>query len=313
MVALSDVLSDLAAESGALDDLVAALPADGWSRPTPAPGWTVAHQIAHLTWTDEVAVLAASGTTAFQAVLAGAAADPAGFADTAAREVRAEAGFDTARTGGTPMTATDGGHGSTGGTPMTATDGGHPGTGDDGAAAARLLDRWRAGRSALAAALTALPAGTSVPWFGTAMSATSMATARIMETWAHGVDIRDALGVPTVPTVRLRHVAYLGFRTMGYAFAVNDRPVPADPVHVRLSGPDSTVWTYGPESAPDTVSGTALDFCLLVTQRRHRDDLALVATGTVAREWLGVAQAFAGPPGAGRKPEPPGVRQRGAS
>ena len=47
------VLDDLRAESADLDSMVAGLTTEGWARPTPAPGWTIAHQIAHLTWTDQ--------------------------------------------------------------------------------------------------------------------------------------------------------------------------------------------------------------------------------------------------------------------
>ena len=129
-----------------------------------------------------------------------------------------------------------------------------------------------------------------------------MATARMMETWAHGLDVADALGVTREPTARLRHVAHLAVRALPYAFAVHGRPVPEVPVRVELTGPDGQAWTWGPAEAADRVTGPALDFCLRMTQRRHRDDLALVATGEVADAWLDVGQAFAGPPGTGREP-----------
>ncbi|MEV1145439.1 maleylpyruvate isomerase family mycothiol-dependent enzyme, partial [Micromonospora sp. NPDC049799] len=156
---------------------------------------------------------------------------------------------------------------------------------------------------ALAAALAAAPPGEKIPWYGTRMSPASMVTARIMETWAHGEDVADALGVVRPATVRLRHVAHLGFRTLGHGFAAHGRPVPTAPVRVELSTPDGATWAYGPADATDRVAGPVRDFCLLVTQRRHRADLALVATGPVADAWLDVAQAFAGPPGAGREPQ----------
>jgi uncharacterized protein (TIGR03084 family) len=167
---------------------------------------------------------------------------------------------------------------------------------------AELLERWRAGRAALATALRNAPPDRKLPWYGTRMSPTSMATARIMETWAHGQDVADALGVTRPPTARLRHVAYLGVRTLGHSFTAHGREAPTAPVRVELVAPDGGAWAYGPEDAADRVTGPALDFCLLVTQRRHRADLALQATGPVADEWLDVAQAFAGPPGAGRAP-----------
>jgi len=69
---------------------------------------------------------------------------------------------------------------------------------------------------------------------------------------------------------------------------------------VELTAPDGVVWTWGPAEAEDRVSGPALDFCLLVTQRRHRDDLTLAVEGPAATEWMAIAQAFAGAPGLGR-------------
>ncbi|MET7748576.1 TIGR03084 family metal-binding protein [Micromonospora sp. NPDC005367] len=173
---------------------------------------------------------------------------------------------------------------------------------------ADLLARWRGSRAALAAALALVPPGEKLPWYGTGMSATSMVTARIVETWAHGEDVADALGVRRTDTHRLRHVAHLGVRTLGHGFAAHGRPVPAAPVRVELAGPDGETWSWGPAESPDRVTGPARHFCLLVTQRRHRADLALTVTGPVADEWLDVAQAFAGPPGTGRPPlhPPPG-------
>lgn len=129
-----------------------------------------------------------------------------------------------------------------------------------------------------------------------------MATARIMETWAHGQDVADALGVHREPSARLRHVAHIGVRARDFAHAVHSLPAPAEEFRVELTAPDGQVWTWGPEDAAQRVSGSALDFCLLVTQRRHRDDCALVAVGPDAERWLDIAQAFAGPPGGGRKP-----------
>jgi uncharacterized protein (TIGR03084 family) len=123
-----------------------------------------------------------------------------------------------------------------------------------------------------------------------------------METWAHGQDVADTLAVIRTPTARLRHVAYLGVRTFGHSFAAHGRPEPATPVRVDLVAPDGGTWSFGPADAADRVTGPAVDFCLLVTQRRHRSDLELTATGPIADEWLDVAQAFAGPPGAGREP-----------
>jgi uncharacterized protein (TIGR03084 family) len=134
------------------------------------------------------------------------------------------------------------------------------------------------------------------------MSVASSLTARIMETWAHGQDVFDALGIDHPVTPALRHVAYLGVRTVGFSFTANDRDAPDVGVAVDLVAPDGARWSFGDPEATDRVEGPALDFALVVTQRRHLDDTALVVVGPVATEWMRIAQAFAGPPGAGRAP-----------
>jgi uncharacterized protein (TIGR03084 family) len=121
-----------------------------------------------------------------------------------------------------------------------------------------------------------------------------------METWAHGQDIADALGITREPTVRLRHVAHVAVAARGYAYTVNGRTPPEAPIRVELVGPAGAVWTWGPADATDRVTGPALDFCLLATRRRHRDDLKVTAAGPDADAWLDIIQAFAGPPGPGR-------------
>ncbi|WP_030341870.1 TIGR03084 family metal-binding protein [Streptomyces sp. NRRL S-1022] len=254
------VIDDLRAESEELDLLVAELTAHQWNLPTPAPGWTVAHQIAHLAWTDHSALLAVTDAGAFQALVEKALAAPGSFVDEGAAE-------------GAALPPAD------------------------------LLAAWRAGRTALDEALRGAPPGARFPWYGPPMSAASMATARLMETWAHALDVADALNVVRPPTDRLRHVARLGVRTRDFAFGVHGLTPPAGEFRVELTAPSGEVWAYGPEDAPQRVTGPALDFCLLVTQRAHRGDLALTAAGPDADRWLGIAQAFAGPPGTGRPPQ----------
>lgn len=160
----------------------------------------------------------------------------------------------------------------------------------------------RAG-AALTAAAALAPPGCRVPWYGPDMSLASALTARVMETWAHGQDVADAVGVQRAPSERLRHVAFLGASALGNSFVANGLALPTDPVRVELLAPRGETWAFGPQDALNRVTGPALDFCLVVTQRRHRDDTMLVATGAVADQWLSIAQAFAGPPGSGRAPQ----------
>ncbi|MGZ4451083.1 MAG: TIGR03084 family metal-binding protein [Nocardioides sp.] len=267
MTLLDDLLADLAAEGDQLWAAVAGLDdsADGgWRTPTPAAGWDVATQVAHLLWTDETAAAAAAahtpeGKEAWDAIVLQAIADPTGFVDTSALEV--------ARL-----------------SPQA------------------LLARWGAARTGLAAALRAVPEGRKMPWFGPPMSPASMVTARFMETWAHALDVYEALGCVPEPTDRVRHVAHLGVRTRDFAFSVHELPGPAEPFRVELVAPSGERWEWGPPEAAQTVRGSAYDFCLLVTQRVHRDDTDLVAEGADAEQWLRIAQAFAGPAGEGRAP-----------
>ncbi|MGA4841232.1 TIGR03084 family metal-binding protein [Streptomyces sp. G45] len=254
------VLDDLREESDELDVLVRDLADADWGRPTPADGWTVAHQIAHLAWTDQAALLAATDPEGFAAQAEDALKSPDTFVDDGAREGAAQP-------------------------------------------PAELLARWRAGREELQGVLRAAPPGTRFPWYGPPMSPASVATGRLMETWAHGQDVADALGARRDPTDRLRHVARIGVRARDYAFAVRGLTAPAEDFRVELTAPSGAVWAYGPEGAAQRVTGPALDFCLLATQRAHRADLALRAEGPDADRWLDIAQAFAGPAGPGRAPK----------
>ena len=212
--ALLAVLTDLRAEGDSLDSLVSADGVD-LAVATPAPGWTIAHQLAHLSWTDELTVLACRDPELFRTSLSGINT-PEGLTEA----------IETGATEGASMTT------------------------------AALLARWR-------------DAGT-------------LASARIMETWAHGQDIADALGVRRAATDRIRHVADLGVRTRDHSFSTRGLPVPDAPFRVELTAPSGAEWTWGPEEAEQRVTGPALDFALLVSRRRHPDDLAVRADGVQA-------------------------------
>ena len=164
-----------------------------------------------------------------------------------------------------------------------------------------VLEWWRAARSAANDAFSRLDPSVRVPWFGPAMSPASFISARLMETWAHGQDIIDTFGMEREATGRLKHVAHLGVRARRNSYTATGQDMPDGDVRVELTGPSGEIWTWN-ESSTDSVTGDAVDFCLVVTQRRHLDDTDLVVTGDLAGEWMRIAQAFAGPPGEGRKP-----------
>src|SRR5580693_2169319 len=227
MADLSQIVEDLRAESDELDALVASLADDGWSAATPAAGWTIAHQIGHLLWTDRGALVSVTDSDAFADVVKTALDDPIGFVNTAADELAA-------------------------------------------VPPAELLADWRATRAQLHDALLTVDDGRKLPWFGPPMSGPSMATARLMETWAHGLDVADTLGVKRPATARLRSIAHIGVRTREFAFALHGLTAPAQPFYVELGAPDGSTWTWGPDDAAQRVMGSAEDFCMLVTQRRPR-------------------------------------------
>ncbi|MEJ2885191.1 TIGR03084 family metal-binding protein [Actinomycetospora aeridis] len=256
MTALCD---DLAAESASLRAVLAGLSEAQWRSATPAVGWTIADQVSHLAYFDDVTLRSATDPAAFAAEKAQMDADGGVDPDTVCARFRDLSG-------------------------------------------AEMLAWFDDARARMIAGFRGLDPSLRVPWFGPAMSAASSLTARIMETWAHGQDVYDTVGVVPEPTARLRHVAHIGVGARAYSYLAHGRSMPDAPVRVELTAPDGSVWAWGPEEAADRITGPALDFALLITQRRHRDDLGLDIVGDAAQEWAEIGQAFAGAAGTGRKP-----------
>lgn len=165
-----------------------------------------------------------------------------------------------------------------------------------------LLKSWRKNRESLIKALEVLDPRSRLPWYGPDMSARSFATARLMETWAHGQDVADTLRIRRTPTDRLKHIAHLGVTTFGWSYINRKMEVPIIPIRVELTSPSNELWTWGPEDADNSVHGTAEDFCLVVTLRRHVADTGIVTKGIIAGQWMSIAQAFAGLPEERSKP-----------
>ncbi len=258
-VDLTGLADDLDAETAVLLAMLEPLDAAGWETPTPAPGWRVQEQVAHLAYFDEAATTAATDADAFQRELEAALVDPDGITERISVRART----------------------------MVPRE---------------VLEWFRTARSGMRSTFLALEPSTRVPWYGPPMSIASSLTARIMETWAHGQDIADGLGVTRTPTRALRQVAHIGVRTFANSFTAHGLEVPGVAVYVALVAPDGEPWTWGDPASSDRVEGSALDFALVVTQRRHLADTALSITGSIAAQWMAIAQAFAGPPGAGREP-----------
>ena len=255
--------AELRAESDELAEVLENVGADDFEIPTPAKGWDVADQVAHLAYFDRVAVRAITDPEGFASWLAKVAPDPsvmeAGQAELAALAPR------------------------------------------------QLLKEFATARAEYLGAALSHP-GERLAWFGPTMSTESMTTARLMETFAHGADIRDALGEQIFFSERHLNIVYLGYRTIGFSFRNRGLEPPSGDIEIRVAMPDGTERCLGEASAdaagqPNRVSGSLGDLALLVVQRRNAADLNLEVSGDDARRWVAIAQAFAGPPGPGRPPK----------
>jgi uncharacterized protein (TIGR03084 family) len=160
--------------------------------------------------------------------------------------------------------------------------------------AAELLESWRAGREQLKTVLGEADPAAKIAWFGPSMRPMTMITARIMETWAHGLDVFDALGIDKPAGPSLAAVARIGDRTRGFSFTSRGLEAPGDDVRVELSLPGGDTLAFGPAEAVNRVIGSGWGFAAVVTQRRHIDDVDLTAEGPTAETWMSIAQSFAG-------------------
>ncbi len=171
---------------------------------------------------------------------------------------------------------------------------------------AALLRAWREQALAMAARFEAADPRARVRWAGPDMSVRSSITARLMETWAHGQEVHDALGVERVDTDRIGNIATLGVNTFGWSFSVHGLAVPERAPQVRLTAPSGAAWTWNESNDDDVVEGDATSFCQVVTQTRNVADTPLRVRGGVATKWMSIAQCFAGSP---QMPPAPGTRR----
>lgn len=254
---VNEIAADLASEQEALDSVVATIDDAAWSSDTPSPRWNITDQIAHLAYFDMAATTAITNPDRFRSMVDD-------LMGAAAGGVLAIDEFTLGR---------------------------YRALGPQG-----LLAEWREGRTRQSEAAATLSDDTRVIWYGPSMGSRSFLTARLMEVWAHGQDIVDTLGATRPPTDRLRHIAQLGVITRAWTYINRKLDPPETEVDVVLTSPSGAEWAWGPGDATDSVTGSALDFCLVVTQRRHLDDTDLTLVGDSTRDWLTMAQAFAGPP-----------------
>lgn len=175
-------------------------------------------------------------------------------------------------------------------------------------AGSELLAAWSERAGSMAERFAGADPKRRLKWVGPSMSARSSITARLMETWAHGQELYDELGVERVNgDAVIRNVSVLGVNTFGWTFVNRKLEVPARMPLLRLTAPSGERWEWGEPSDEECIEGPAEAFCQVVTQVRNIADTELRVTGEIATRWMSLAQCFAGAP---NDPPPPGTRFR---
>ena len=173
-----------------------------------------------------------------------------------------------------------------------------------GLSGAALFQRWRDTFVEMCDAFDATDPDARLKWFGPDMGVRMFATARQMESWAHGSEIYDLLGKTRVETDRIQNVVVIGIKTYKFNYAIRGREAPQPQPYVKLTAPSGAVWDFG-EPGDNSIEGSAVDFAHVVTQSRNVADTELKVTGPVATEWMSIAQCFAG---GAEEPPAPGTR-----
>ena len=262
---MKEICRDLDAQYLELDTLVSGLKETNWFATTPFYGWTIFDQVAHVAFFDHQALLAIEQPRTF--------------------EQRAPSTLQILSSEGEWPPKTN---------PLLGPE--RPN---------ELLTLWRKIRKELLERLKQMSPKDRIIWYGPDMSTISFATARLMETWAHSQDVFDTLHKKREPTARLRHVAHIGVTTINWSFTIRNLPSPNINPFVELTGPSGERWKWGRPDAAETVTGNAEEFCLVVTQRRNIADTSLQFRGKHVKQWLTIAQAFAG---IAQDPPAPGER-----
>lgn len=257
---------DLREEGNELYELLKTLGGSVWAQPTPFKRWTVRDVVEHLHFSDLLAVRSLRSDREFLEA-----------AEAIGRAVMEEGlDFKTCARREIGPVAPD-----------------------------ELRERWRDCFQEMCELLDGADPKARLKWFGPDMGVRMFATARQMETWAHGQDIYDLLGRPRVYTDRLKNIAVLGIKTFGWTFVNRGLEVPPEIPYVRLTAPSGGIWEWNDPGQENRVEGLASEFCHVVTQGRNVADTRLEVAGDTARRWMAIAQCFAGGP---EDPPPPGQR-----
>ena len=176
---------------------------------------------------------------------------------------------------------------------------------NDGVSGRALLAKWHGFYTQMADDMVQVDPKKRLKWAGPDMSARSSISARLMETWAHGQEVYDHLGVVRQNKDHIKSIVVLGINTFGWTYATRGETPPGERPYVRLEAPSGEIWEFGEPSNDERIEGKAEEFCQTVTQTRNIADTDLTVTGAVATDWMGKAQCFAGAP---ETPPAPGTR-----
>lgn len=248
------VFEELDRQHDELGQLLTALDGNGWQAPTRCEGWDVADVVLHLAQTDEFVIAGCTGQISDGASAFISDGERVENVDDLAEvAVQRERGVPTEQ----------------------------------------LLDRWGAASEESRRLLRERPADQRVPWVIGTLPARTLATTRLSESWIHTGDIAAAVGADAVVDERLWHIARLAWRTLPYAFSRSDAAL-SGPVAVRLAAPSGESWAFEPdEPATTTVTGSALDWCLLAARRKAAEETSLRAEGPDADAVLALARTYA--------------------
>lgn len=263
---MKNLATDFLEESASLHALVAPLNDEALRQATAFKGWTVNRVIQHLHVWNLAAGLSLKGDGSFETYYAGLEAHRAAGGTMGSYETEWLRGLN----------------------------------------GRALVEAWKAGFDETAERFSRADPSGRVKWAGPDMSVRSSLTARLMETWAHGQEVFDVLGVVRRNGDRIRNIVVLGNNTYGWTFKVRREAAPEPRPHLKLTAPSGEVWLYNDPSESEVIEGLAEEFCQVVTQVRNIADTGLKVVGANARNWMSKAQCFAGD---AETPPPPGTRR----
>lgn len=244
MTTVAEALADWRAELQVLDDLLATFDPDDWSRETLAEGWDTRDTVGHLADTNDIMYRSITG-------------EGGGLMESV-NEVLERAERPSLSGVNSPDTVDLFTAWQIERVRKLAWD--------------EVYAWWRSSSTRLADTIEGLDPSGRYTWGPNMVSPLSLISARMMETWAHSLDIHGVAGVDYEDSDRLKHIAFLGHRALPYAFQLEGLDAPG-PIRVEVTSPSGETWTFGPDDAPTRITGTAGDWARLVA-RRDRDGCA---------------------------------------